>query len=272
MKEEKSMLEEANEKGAGWSFIDDGSGVTVTHMPARVKKALEESKKNKEKTGFKLTKTDMLAIETGDLAYITSKGSNLYDEDTYYKSVEYYRLGSAMGDPQATSNLGYCYLYGRDIKADTELAIAYFTIAANQGNIDALYKLGDIFGSNKWKVKDKEKSAYYYQKAAIVLLEKKFHPEACIVWEYYVRNYPSLCFALARELLPDGGLFTDIELSYQFLKHAEIGYKKAIEFGSTMYEESYKNVLKCLNKKEYNSIRKKYDDLFSESDEDEYED
>ena len=97
------------------------------------------------KKKLELTPTDMAAIKEGVMGYLTNKGASLYNENTYYKSVEYYRLAAAMGEIHSISNLGYCYLYGRDIEANTSLAIAYFTIAAQKGDIDANYKLGDIW-------------------------------------------------------------------------------------------------------------------------------
>ena len=77
-----------------------------------------------------------------------------------------------MGDMNAVSNLGYCYLYGRDIEQNTSLAIAYFKTAAENGVIDAMYKLGDIYSSDKWNVKDVELSLYYYNMRYFICSEK----------------------------------------------------------------------------------------------------
>jgi len=216
-----------------------------------------------------LTATDMVAIHEGDKAFLTNKGAKLYKEDTYYQSVEYYRLAAAMGEVHSISNLGYCYLYGRDIEPNTSLAIGYFTIAANKHDIDAAYKLGDIYGSDKWGVKDKELSVYYYNFAADLIIDGDWRDGHSIAWEYQLQNYPSLSFALARETFTGGSMPTDLKISYQFLKHAEIGYKQAIANGDTMYEESYNNVLELMNKKEYNEIREEIEKMFSEDDEDE---
>ena len=62
---------------------------------------------------------------------------------------------------------------------------------------------------------------------------------------------------------------TDLKISYQFLKHAEIGYRQALANGDTMYEESYNNVLELMKKKEYNEIREEIEKLFSDDEEDE---
>lgn len=87
----------------------------------------------------------MNAVSLEDSNYINGKGAKLYCGGRYKSAVEYYRLAAAMGNVQATANLGYCYLYGRDIEPNLSLAIAYFKIASVNDNIDAAYKLGDIY-------------------------------------------------------------------------------------------------------------------------------
>ena len=113
-----------------------------------------------------LTKTDNNAVLLGDSNYINNKGANFYRPDTYMEAVGYYRLAAAMGNVNSISNLGYCYLYGRGIEANLSLALAYFIVAANKGDVDAAYKLGDVYGSDKWGIKDQEMSIYYYRMAA----------------------------------------------------------------------------------------------------------
>lgn len=215
---------------------------------------------------IELTATDMTAIREGTEEYLTNKGANLYTEETYYQAVEYYRLAATMGEVQAISNLGYCYLYGRDIEANTSLAIAYFVIAANNKNIDAAYKLGDIYSSDKWGVKDKELSNYYYTYAASLIIGEGWKHGEPIFWCDELEEYPSLCYAIARETFIDGSMPTDLKISYQFLKFAEIGYKSAIENGNLMYEKAYDSVLKLLQDEKYNRIRNEYDIIFSKDD------
>ena len=118
-----------------------------------------------------LTSADMNAVSLRDSNYINNKGANLYCNGIYKSAVEYYRLAAAMGNIQAISNLGYCYLYGRDIESNLSLAIAYFKIASMNQNIDAAYKLGDIYGSEKWGLKDIEMSVYYYRMAVSFILD-----------------------------------------------------------------------------------------------------
>lgn len=215
---------------------------------------------------FELTQTDLNAIKHNDSNYINQKGANLYVSGNYADAVEYYRVASAMGNDTATSNLGYCYLYGRDIVQNLSLALAYFEIAASKQNIDACYKLGDIYGSDKWGIKDKEMSIYYYRMAASFLIVDEWEAPCSIAYTDTLQEYPSLCYALGRELMPDGDMATNLDQAYQFLKHAEIGYKKELANGASFYEKTYLGVIECLNNEVFDDVRKKYDPIFDEDD------
>ena len=207
-----------------------------------------------KKDDFKLNDTDYTALEIGDRGYILNKGASLYKEETFKEATEYYRLAATLGDPQACSNLGYCYLYGRGIEVNVSLAIAYFKIAARARCIDAIYKLGDIYGSNKWVKEDKELSTYYYTQAMRVLTKD----QNSLYFSDKVRRYPSLCFALAREELPKGYLMTNLDEAYELLRTAKIGYKIELLNGSNMYEEKYKEVCNYLKDDMFDEIEKRF--------------
>ena len=211
-----------------------------------------------------LSKTDNIAIDLYDSNYINNKGAKLYSPESYAESVEYYRLAAAMGNVQSISNLGYCYLYGRGIEADLSLAVAYFKLAVKHENVDAAYKLGDIYGSDKWGIKDKELSVYYYRMAASFVIGEEWENEFAISYNRELQNYPSLCFALGRELSTDGDMYTDLDRAYQFLKHAEAGYKRDLLNVNIMYQKSYEGVISLLNSKQFSEIKENYDKLFQE--------
>ena len=97
----------------------------------------------------------------------------------------------------------------QDIPQDTDLAIAYFKIASEKKNPDATYKLGDIYGNDKWGLKDKELSIYYYSLAVQYIVGLDWRSASNLLYEEELQAYPSLCFALSRELGKDGGLFTN---------------------------------------------------------------
>lgn len=211
-----------------------------------------------------LTTTDMTAVDLNDCAYINNKGAKLYTQGTYSQCIEYYHLAAAMGDLNAISNLGYCYLYGREIKADLSLAISYFKIAAKRQSVDAAYKLGDIYGSKKWDVEDKELSVYYYRMAASFLIDDSWESTNAILYSDSLEEYPSLCFALGRELSAGGYMHTDIVSAYQFLKHAEFGYCRELRNGNGMYRKAYQGVLELLASEQFDEIRDRYDELFDD--------
>lgn len=204
-----------------------------------------------------LSATDMECILLGDRIRINDKGACFYYDGDFACAVEYYRLAAAMGDTRAVSNLGYCYLYGRSIEPNLSLAIAYFQIAAKAKDVDAAYKLGDIYGSPKWGVMDKEKSVYYYTVAAETLMDSRWLDPDMVRWAKELQYYPSLCYALGRELSPGGNLCTDLECAYLFLKHAEKGYRTEIQNGAVMYENAYNGVLELLQNPQYNAFKAK---------------
>ena len=212
---------------------------------------------------LKLTNADMAAIENGDGNFINNKGASHYSKQEYEKSVEYYRLAASMGNLQAVSNLGYCYLYGRDIEKNLSLALGYFKIASKRGSADASYKLGDIYSSDKWGIKDPELSIYYYRLAADQIFNDDWS-YADIMNNEELMRYPSLCFALGREMGIDGQMNTDIDLSYHFLVAAKKGYEIELANGNKMYEESYQRVLEYLDKEEYQRLNVKYEIKISE--------
>lgn len=210
-----------------------------------------------ETSKLTLTATDLRAIDLLDSDYLNSKGAKQYGSENYADAVEYYRLAAAMGNSYAISNLGYCYLYGRHIEANLSLAIAYFKIAASGGDVDAAYKLGDIYSSDKWGVKDQELSIYYYRMAVGFVLAPGWENSTIIAQSQDLVKYPSLCYALGRELSIGGAMNTDLSAAYQFLLKAKIGYKYELMNGSRMYEKCYADVLDLLADAQFDEVRPK---------------
>lgn len=213
---------------------------------------------------FELTAADFAALNDFDGDYFNAKGAKLYVQSNYSPAVEYYRLAAVMGNVHSVSNLGYCYLYGREIEQNLSLAIAYFKVAAARRDVDAAYKLGDIYGSDKWGIKDKEMSIYYYLMAADFVMGNGSEFNSGIILNDELQNYPSLCFALGREMSLNGDLKTDLDSAYQFLKQAEEGYRKELANGNNMYEKAYNNVLQFMTDSQFDEIRDEYDDFYDD--------
>lgn len=219
---------------------------------------------------MKLTRTDKEAVARGDSNYIVNKGASLYKKKDFKNAVDYYNLASSMGNDQATCNLGYCHLYGRYVEANTDLAIAYFELASYRKNIDACYKLGDVYGSDKWGVKDDELSLYYYRMAASFLIDDNWEVDYVITYTKSLDRYPSLCFALGRALMPGGLMTTDLREAYQFLKHAERGYRMEMMNGADFYAKAYAGVMERIDDEVFDDIRDEFDQLFEDDEEEEY--
>ena len=205
-----------------------------------------------------LSDADFVAIRGKDSDFLLNKGADKYGDD-YEESIEYYRLSAAMGNPQAISNLGYCYLYGRSIEPNVSLALAYFTIAADFGVIDALYKLGNIYSSDEFVDKDEELEKYYYEKAIDALLDSYADYE----------DYPSLSLAVAKETMEDGLFDTDLDRAYFLLKCSENGFKKYIDNGDDFYEDHYAETLDLLEDKQFDDeIKDNYNQIYENEEDD----
>ena len=64
----------------------------------------------------KLTNADIVAISEENDVHFNNIGAEYYRKGEYENALEYYRISASMGNDQAISNLGYCYLYGRSIE------------------------------------------------------------------------------------------------------------------------------------------------------------
>lgn len=184
---------------------------------------------------FQLTQTDKQALYNDDAEYFTDKGARAYSREEYREAVEYYRIAASLGETQAIANLGYCYLYGRAIER----------------NIDALYKLGSIFQSDKWGYKDNERAIFYFQNAVFEVLGSKEYDVDDIKNEEFLLNYPSLCLTLGQAHMKDGILQTNLKIAYVFLEKAKEGYEEALANHMKMYEEAYHRTLELLNDPEF---------------------
>ena len=196
---------------------------------------------------FQLTQTDKQALYNDDAEYFTDKGARAYSREEYQEAVEYYRIAATLGETQAIANLGYCYLYGRAIERNIDLAIAYFEIAASMGNIDALYKLGSIFQSDKLGYKDDERAIFYFKNAVFELIGSKEYDVDDIKNHEFLLHYPSLCLTLGHAHMKDSILQTNLKIAYAFLEIAKEGYEEALANHMQMYEKAYHRTLELLN-------------------------
>ena len=156
----------------------------------------DQEHNSQNKNSCMLTPADFAALASKDDGYFNQKGARHYTMSNYTDAVQYYHIAAAMGNCDAISNLGYCYLYGRNMEQNTSLALAYFRIAASHGHIDALYKLGDIYSRDTWVTKDVELSTYYYLQAANFIVDQNWgtNPEVILAYTE-LQDYPKARFS-----------------------------------------------------------------------------
>lgn len=86
------------------------------------------------------------------------------------EAVKWYTAAADQGDPDAQYNLGECFRIGRHIKKDMNKAVELFKKAAEQGNADAQYELACLYdegGKEVGIVEDEKEAARLYRLAAM---------------------------------------------------------------------------------------------------------
>ena len=109
-------------------------------------------------------------------------GADAYQRGEYQKAIRLFERAAANGSTVAMSNLGYCYYYGRSIPVDKEKARQYWEKAAIFGNVNAIYKLGDMYRNGDLP-EDLVFSEGAYIKAFNIANEERdinSYPDACL--------------------------------------------------------------------------------------------
>jgi FOG: TPR repeat, SEL1 subfamily len=85
---------------------------------------------------------------------------------TVPQTVNEIRQRADQGDPQAQFELGIRYRQGRDVPADTSIAIEWFKKAATQLNADAMVQLATLYGTGRGVSKDLTQAVSWFRQAA----------------------------------------------------------------------------------------------------------
>lgn len=114
------------------------------------------------KLGLKLLEESGEGDAYNDLGCYYSKGKNRDDK----KANHYFQLAADNGSRVGDYNLGLAYLNGDDaFEKDIRQSIRHFEAAANEGMIEAMLKLGDIYKAEP-EVENINKSIEWYKSAA----------------------------------------------------------------------------------------------------------
>ena len=98
------------------------------------------------------------------LGYMYEKGQGVKQSNQV--AMTYYRLASDLGNVVASCNLAYFYEYGIDVGQDYQRALHYYEKAAYEGNSLAKYKLGRFYDLGYGCNENYPKAFHWYQEAA----------------------------------------------------------------------------------------------------------
>ena len=117
---------------------------------------------------------------------LLNKGAKAYKQGKYTKAIRLYMEAAKLGSITAMNNLGYCYYYGREIPVDKVKAREYWEAAAIYDDINAIYKLGDMY--SRGEIAGDEDTAWLFYRRAYRLARV----------ERDLDNYPDVCLRLLR--------------------------------------------------------------------------
>ena len=91
----------------------------------------------------------------------------LYSEkEDLKKAIYWYKKAAEQGNADAQYRLGDCYYNGAGVEEDEQQAVYWYRKAAEQGNADAQHSLGLCYFNGEGVEEDKQQAIYWYIKAA----------------------------------------------------------------------------------------------------------
>ena len=107
-----------------------------------------------------------VAAQEPAIGELTRKGEEAYLAKKYKTAVEYFTTAAEQGDAQAQYRLGECYYFKRGVKRNYKKAVDWCEKAAEEGIGGAQYILGACYYDGKGVEKNLEKAFFWYRKAA----------------------------------------------------------------------------------------------------------
>jgi TPR repeat protein len=111
-----------------------------------------------------------LALISNGFAGPLEDGVKVYDSGNYPHAIEIFKPLAAQGDAKAQYRLGMMYYNGQGVPEDEKLAVTWLMRAAKQGNVDAMFELGNAYlvGSQSSKLvedPDREAAIWFHEAA-----------------------------------------------------------------------------------------------------------
>ena len=161
-----------------------------------------------------------------------------------------------MGSARAVGLIGQCYLYGKGVPEETDIAFSYFRIAMDLGDVDSFYQIGKVYCDGEGVEQDRELGVYYYENGLAVLLENES------LQEHF--KHPDLFYELAVQKLLDGNTRSNLTASYKYLLIANMGYTLALKEGAYYLETAFEAVKDKMSDSVYDDVRSSVKKQFKE--------
>ncbi|MCF0136703.1 MAG: sel1 repeat family protein [Lachnospiraceae bacterium] len=131
--------------------------MTITEAN-RIKSAFYRKSAPTEEDVFIFTEAlNYLIEETKDPHYMMELGGYYYGEKSFDLALKYYELAAEHKYAPAYDGLGYIWYYGRTGQRDYEKAFKYFSLSRDTGNLQAAYKVADMYKNGYYVEKNYEK-------------------------------------------------------------------------------------------------------------------
>ncbi len=98
-----------------------------------------------------------LIEETKQPGYMVELGAHYYEARQFDLALKYYEIAAESGNVSACTDLGYIWYYGRSGEKNYEKAFKCFDKAARLGSVTAAYKVADMYKNGYHVEKDLDK-------------------------------------------------------------------------------------------------------------------
>lgn len=130
--------------------------MTIPEAKTIVENYYQKNGNNTEEECFLLTEAlSFLIHETNNSRYMVQLGGFYYYQKNYELALKYYTMAAELGNESAVIGLGYIWYYGRTGIVDYEKAYKYFSKV--EGDPVADYKLADMYHHGYYVEKNEEK-------------------------------------------------------------------------------------------------------------------
>lgn len=131
--------------------------MTVTEAEDICRRYYELTNPDEEEQFLYTEALQYLIREKKDPGYMNDLGAFYYGQRNFDLALKYYEMAAEAGDITAISNLGYIWYYGRTGEKNYEKAFHYFKEAAEMGDLPAAYKVADMYKNGYLVEKNPEK-------------------------------------------------------------------------------------------------------------------